>query len=876
MQNEAVSEPSIAQRLKAYIQPAAAVVVTVGALWMFHRMTLGVSLTDIEAAMEMMPWSAVALAFAATLASYVFLATYDIMACRIVAKGRVPWPNAAFSGMAGYAFSNFLGFHLFTGGAVRFRTYARSGLDAGEIGQIILITWMGLWLAFTALVGLALVFDPAGVPVFQAIHPATERVLGAAVVAALVALFVFAGNDGREIRFFGWYLPVPPRKLLLFQLIIGIADLAASAAVLYVLLPADAQGGMALFLIVYMVAVILGAASHVPGGVGVFEATLIAGLGLEGRADILAALLAYRIIYYVVPFLIASVFLLFIEAGVLRNVLTRRVIGSAKAVKTLVPPVAAAMVFISGIVLLFSGATPGIPARLELLEEWLPLSFVESSHFLGSLIGLALLIIAYGLQRRLFSAWAISVVLLLLAAVLSLAKGLDWEEASILAASALFLIVSRHAFYRRAPQSLGRISLSWLSLVALALIATIWLGFFSYSNVGYSNELFWEFEWSGEAPRFLRAMLGLVAAAIVLGIYILVHRPPARMKRIPDKVPEGIEAIVAQSPDSQSNLALIGDKAFLWSENRKAFLMYRRTGNSLVSMGDPVGDESGAADLVWQFRDMADRAAARAVFYAVPPESLPLYLDMGYALLKLGEVARVDLHAFTLEGAKNQEHRYADRRAAKEGLVFEVIPRADVPGIMSELREVSDIWLKEKGGKEKSFSLGNFDPDYMAFFDCAVMRLEGRIVAFANIWRSGEHNEISIDLMRYRGGVSKVLMDALFVKLILYGKEQGFRWFNLGAAPLSGLSDHALASRWNRMARLVFRHGDDFYHFEGLRAFKQKFSPVWTPQYLACPGGLGIPQVLLDLNTLISGGIGQLLGTATRRAGLVRVKKEKL
>jgi phosphatidylglycerol lysyltransferase len=865
MEQRVIDEQRPRWRLSGYIGSVAAVVVTAGALWLFHQMTAGLRLDDIKAAIGAMPWFGILLALVATAVSYCALATYDIVACRIVAPGKVPWHSAALSGMSGYAFSNFLGFHLFTGGAVRFRTYSRSGLDAGEIGQVVLLTWMGLWLAFAALVGLALVIDPDGVPVMKMLYPAADRLVGLALLGALVALYFIAGPQGREITFFQWRFPLPRRSMVLVQLLVGIIDLMASAAVLYVLLPADAQAGPALFLTVYMSAVILGSISHVPGGIGVFEATLIAGLGLQGRADILASLLAYRLIYYFLPFLIAVAVLAAIEAGVIRGKLTARFVGSAKAIKAIVPPVAAAVVFISGVVLLFSGATPGVPDRLELLEDWLPLTVVESSHFLGSLAGLALLVIAHGLQRRLFSAWAVAVAVLFAGAAFSLVKGLDWEEATTLALSALFLLLSRQAFYRRAPQRFGRISWHWLALVVLTLVATTWLGFFSYSHVEYSNELFWEFAWEGEAPRFLRATVGLVVAAVALGIVVAINRPPVRARRQTVTESDAIEAVIATSHDTQTNIALLGDKEFLWSPDRKAFLMYARSGRSLVAMGDPVGDPEQAEDLVWQFRDMADREAGRAVFYGIHPDNLPLYLDMGYALLKLGEVARVDLERFTLEGGKNQDFRYADRRAAKEGLVFEVVPRAGVPAIMDELRQVSDIWLAEKSGGEKSFSLGYFDPAYLSHFDCAVMRHEGHIVAFANIWRSGGMNEMSVDLMRYRPGVSKILMDALFVRLLFYAKSEGYRWFNLGAAPLSGLSGHALASRWNRLGTFLFRHGDEFYNFEGLRAFKQKFSPVWTPHYLACPGGLNIPQVLLDVNTLISGGIGRIIGSGSRK-----------
>jgi len=96
-------------------------------------------------------------------------------------------------------------------------------------------------------------------------------------------------------------------------------------------------------------------------------------------------------------------------------------------------------------------------------------------------------------------------------------------------------------------------------------------------------------------------------------------------------------------------------------------------------------------------------------------------------------------------------------------------------------------------------------------------------------------------------------MTYLFVQTMLWGKEQGYEWFNLGMAPLSGLEARPLAPLWNRIGNLIFRHGEHFYHYEGLRDFKEKFNPIWTPKYLACPNGLALPRVLADVIALISG-----------------------
>jgi phosphatidylglycerol lysyltransferase len=108
--------------------------------------------------------------------------------------------------------------------------------------------------------------------------------------------------------------------------------------------------------------------------------------------------------------------------------------------------------------------------------------------------------------------------------------------------------------------------------------------------------------------------------------------------------------------------------------------------------------------------------------------------------------------------------------------------------------------------------------------------------------------------MRYGEGAPKGVIDYLLIECMLWGRAQGYKWFNLGMAPLSGLEEHPLAPAWHKLGRLVQRYGENFYHFEGLRKFKEKFLPVWRGRYLAAPGGLSLAGALVDVTTLISGG----------------------
>ncbi len=316
-----------------------------------------------------------------------------------------------------------------------------------------------------------------------------------------------------------------------------------------------------------------------------------------------------------------------------------------------------------------------------------------------------------------------------------------------------------------------------------------------------------------------------------------------------------VRAIVAGSTSTQANLALLGDKRFVLSADRSAFIMYGVSGRSWIALGDPVGPASAMPDLVWRFGELCHRHDDWPVFYEVGREHLHLYLDLGLAVMRLGEEARVPLADFALEGHERKWLRHVHRKLEAAGCGFEIVPREGVEALMPDLAAVSDAWLAAKGTREKGFSLGSFSRAYVSQFPVAVVRVEGRVVAFANVWTSAQGAEVSVDLMRFVRDAPNGVMEYMFVKLMLWGREQGFRWFNLGMAPLAGMQDRALAPLWMRLGALVFRHGENFYNFQGIRQYKDKFAPVWEPKYLASPGGLALPRIVANVAALIAGGL---------------------
>ena len=315
---------------------------------------------------------------------------------------------------------------------------------------------------------------------------------------------------------------------------------------------------------------------------------------------------------------------------------------------------------------------------------------------------------------------------------------------------------------------------------------------------------------------------------------------------------DAIRPILAQAEDSQAHLALTGDKALLVDPQQRGLLMIQRYGGSLISMGDPIGPPEVARELIWRFREEADRLGVRPVFYQVGEQYWQTYLDLGLTLVKLGEEALVPLGDFNLQGPNRADLRQAWNRGKRSGLSFRMVPAEQVAPILPALEDISDDWLELKSGEEKGFSLGSFDEAYLQRLPVALIEHEGRIVAFANVWNATNGRELSIDLMRHASDAPKGTMDFMFAELLLWGREHGFERFSLGMAPLSGLAQHRLAGRWNRFANLIARHGERFYGFVGLRRFKAKFDPIWRTRYLAAPAGMHLPAALLDVTRLIS------------------------
>lgn len=275
------------------------------AAWLLHRYLGVMRWRDVATALAQLPRAHVAGAVGATAVSFAMLAAFDVLAARQVAPAAPP-QLAAFGGFAAHALSNTLGFHAFTGGAVRYHVYAHAGLRAGDIGRIVGLASLGVGFGYAVLGAAALLMEPA-------IAAGWGRLAGGIIVALLAGLLLWLARP-RTLRLHRWSIGLPHSGGAALQMLIGGVEMSAAIGAMYLLLPPAIAPTFADFVPLYLAALLAGIISHAPGGLGVFEAILLGAFPAQARADVLAGLLCYRLVYNLLPFGVAALALGLFEA----------------------------------------------------------------------------------------------------------------------------------------------------------------------------------------------------------------------------------------------------------------------------------------------------------------------------------------------------------------------------------------------------------------------------------------------------------------------------------------------------------------------------------------------------------------------------------
>jgi phosphatidylglycerol lysyltransferase len=552
--------------------------------------------------------------------------------------------------------------------------------------------------------------------------------------------------------------------------------------------------------------------------------------------------------------------------GVRRLAARARGSTASKAAAHLLPWLVTLGVAGSGLLNLYSVIGDGLPERARSLEEIFPLGFQHFSRSLTLLIGFALVVTSVSIYRRKRRAFRLVAVLCVLSAISHLAKGIDYEEASVSLLLLGVLMLSRKQFnVRSGPPDLSR------AVVRVAVGAVV---VFCYGAAGFwlleEKEFGVNFHLADAVRRtflivslvgdprltpqtpyafwFARSVYLLTFAAVVYAGLAFFRPVVYRLRTLPQERLRAAQVLEEHGRSSLDFFKLWPDKSYYFDETRSCFIAYRVGAGHALALADPVGPDEKVEETVRGFLEFCRSRGWGVAFHQVLPDFLPVYERLGLRRLKIGDEATVDLTNFRLEDARRKKLRAVARKFDEHGFrVVEYEP--PVPDhVLLQLKGVSDSWLSLPGRRERGFSLGLFDEDYVRTTPVLVLQdAAGLAVAFVNRVESYAPGEATIDLMRHRADAPNGTMDCLLTKLFLDCRAIGFQRFSLGMAPLDGFREGERPSPEERAVHFFLQRMGFLFSYSGLRHYKAKFADDWEPRYLVYESLLALPQVALAL-----------------------------
>lgn len=584
---------------------------------------------------------------------------------------------------------------------------------------------------------------------------------------------------------------------------------------------------------IFLIASCAGIISMIPGGIGSFDLVFLWGTQSAGIADekVLFLLILYRIGYFVLPFLFSS--LLFIQEYWARwnrswDDLPNNVFQKLSHMLLTI------LVFLSGIILLLSASVPGVLSRLKIAQEFLSLPIMNVSHQLTVAAGFILLGLCRGIKYKVKRTYQLAIIVLSSAALFSVFKGFDFEEAFFLLIVTGLLIASKSQFYRESYVLTWGIALVDLAVVSIITAMYVFIGYLNLptSKIHIPITLR-DYIITDYRDLFYSAIIGILIALVILFIGNMIRKPKEMVMESSIHQEKKIKDHLERYTGTEfSHLIFLHDKYVFWNQDNTVLFSYQAFADKIVVLGNPVGLEVNFSSAIEEFLETVDRYGYTQVFYEINNKILPSLHEHGFGFFKLGEEAFVDLANFSLAGKKMKGYRAVKNKFERENYSVELLTPPFSLEMMNELQEVSTKWLQ--GRAEKGFSLGFFDVQYLNASKVAILRGEKGIIGFASLMPMYDNDErISVDLMRFKPEAPSGTMDFIFLSLFEWAKGEGYQIFNIGMSPLSNVGQSRFSFLSEKIAAQIFLHGHYFYHFRGLKNFKVKYADFWESKYVA-------------------------------------------
>lgn len=601
----------------------------------------------------------------------------------------------------------------------------------------------------------------------------------------------------------------------------------------------------------FMVANVIGVISMVPGGLGSFDVLMIVELGQLGLDSSAAVvwLLFYRLFYYVIPFLIG--------AGLFAQDAGKRLNAYLEGLPVQLIRKAAfgflvVFLYFSGIMLLLRGVAPDLAFQNTLYQRLYPYTFLFLDRVTNVIVAFLILGFGRGIASRVKRAYWPTVIVLIVAMVASLREDNHLRFIVFLILVVIALILTRRELTR------DRLALSWGNKLidgAVFGLTFIFYAFAVFYNAPAIHHRHVPDVFLFPSERmFFTTLIGVMLAALT--VYLIFRYLSAPTKSLADPYDEArLKAVVAKFGGNEvSHLGLMRDKSLHFYQvdgEDRVFFLFKKKADKLIVMGEPVGDETQIPAAIADFMKQADDQDMSLVFYEIN-ESLTMKLhEFGFDFMKFGEEGYVDVTTFTLAGTKRKGERALMHKFEREGYSVELLKPPFDDALLDDLQTVSDSWLD--GRSEKGFSLGFFDRHYLNQAPIAVVRApDGKIVAFATDMPTGNNEVTSIDLMRSSADAPSGIMDEVFIHLFELAKDRGFKYFNMGMAPLANVGTSSYSFIEEKIAHLVYECGYRFYGFQGLRSYKNKYVTEWVPKYVAYRKRTSLLFTLLQIMMVVN------------------------
>lgn len=606
----------------------------------------------------------------------------------------------------------------------------------------------------------------------------------------------------------------------------------------------------------FVVAAILGLISMVPGGIGTFDLVILVGLQHIGaeQEKLVLAILIYRLAYYILPFLVSLAILSVKFSPVAKGFVQENEFLQSTAeynsfiratMKEFLPNISS---FLIGILLLITSILYFINHILIVYDIIFEHNYQYYLPMLVLLISGSWMVfinirdVMCGVKRAMLITIA-GIVMVMFVAILTYGTIL-----SIIWGVALTLLMvwryKKQSVFIEKTKTLPQVCIRLLLFLIMFLI-NIWM----MDNVfDYNPDTYQHFNYKYYIIGII-IVITLVELIVNFITYRMANKYLHTIGTMLDK--ESIRTIIqTYGGNNVSHLAFSGDKSFYSNDDKTAFIMYKKVWNRLIVMGDPIGEQGAVRGLLVKFYDQMQYAGLDIVFYQVQDTNLSMYHDYGNKFFKLGEEALISLADFTISGKKQRAFRATVNKLETEGYTFEMIEPPFSNDVLQSCNSVSELWLGDE--KEMHFSVGSFDANYLHEAPLAVLKdKEGNVKGFCSVMPTYHNNTISVDLIRWDKSIDLPMMDALYLNMLLWAKEQGYDYFNMGMATLSNVGPSKNSYARERLASLVFEYISRPYSFQGLKRYKQKYKPIWESRYLVYQRKQSLMMTLLCVTVAI-------------------------